>query len=765
VEVPPTGPWEKAGGNPIRPIDDPNPEPGLSLLAENIVYDNDSGHYWMVFANYRLGSSNPTVGLVWSDDPGNPDSWHWHGDILTQANAPHLIEHDGTWYLFYADRSVPSPYPISFATSNVISGPYTTQGQILTPTQPWESYRVDQPFVFQRNDGVWVLMYMGDKGFADNPQEQVGYALADDISGPYAKYTDNPVLDFGPPGTYDAGTVANPWVVELNGTYYIGYTAGLMNTSPWQTGYATTTDWQTFTKHGLTLPLGLPGAWDEANAFRGAVSRFGDTYYFPYTGHDNLSPLLHTSYWMGITIGPVIKPLGNPDLVFDFYDSFEGESLSTKWTVEFQGDGHTIAVNNGTLTLTASNDGDFGYVQMCGLPALGKGSLIEAYASHPDAGLDSGQWTNTAGEIGFKGADFNNIIRLMDFPNVISYTMQSSADGNSSLYIDMNTPFDTGWHMFTISRTTDGQAGFRVDDGIPEYINSPQNIPSIDMHPLLMSYARLPAPQSRFVVDWVRARKWCGSPTSINIKPEQIILDLEITQISSGDVITAEFELLTYTLDITNTGFSMAPKVQVTDTLPVEASIITVTSSSGTCTVTNPMTCNLGDVTQSEHISITMVVTASAHGPITNTAQVGTVGDEPVLENNTSKLTTNVIDTISPQTGFTLPVPTEGTYFTSGEIVTLVATATDNVAIDRVFFWRWDHVNEMWIEIGNDDTFPYAIDFNTAFLQPEWNQLYVEAFDKAGNSSSRLNRILIYRSPLLYHYLSMITRPNLPPDD
>lgn len=43
VETPPIGPWSRAAGNPIVPIS--GPSNGRSLLAENIVYDDDTTHY------------------------------------------------------------------------------------------------------------------------------------------------------------------------------------------------------------------------------------------------------------------------------------------------------------------------------------------------------------------------------------------------------------------------------------------------------------------------------------------------------------------------------------------------------------------------------------------------------------------------------------------------------------------------------------------------------------------------------------------------
>ena len=117
-EMPPIGPWTRAAGNPIVPIN--VPAGSTSLLAENIVHDNETGQYWMTLANYSSGY----ISLVWSNDPTNAAAWHWERDVIYPANmssgAPHLIEYGGTWYLFYAD------WPnIRVATSSTVNGPYT----------------------------------------------------------------------------------------------------------------------------------------------------------------------------------------------------------------------------------------------------------------------------------------------------------------------------------------------------------------------------------------------------------------------------------------------------------------------------------------------------------------------------------------------------------------------------------------------------------------------------------------------------------------
>ena len=522
VEVPPIGPWDKAAGNPLLPIGHPNS--GDSLLAENMVYDQETGHYWLVFADYGLGG----IGLAWSDDPGNPGSWTYAGRPITSGNAPHLIKHGATWYIFY------SQWPnIRVATASAVDGPYTVDPNLVLTNVPgtWEAARVDEPYVFQRNDGKWILVYMGDAG---NTTELIGYAEADDILGPYTKFPGNPVIDFGPPGSIDAGTVADPWVVEFHGTYYIGYTVSPSKSSPWQTSYVTTIDWQTFTKSNtIILALGPSGTFDDSNTFRGAVTRFGDTYYFPYTCRQGGGP-----YRMAIATQPafMLESFNDPDAVFDFHDPFDGDALDTaKWSTNLYGAGGTTDVSGGYLTLTGLTSGSTsGFIEMWGAPTIGTGTLLEAYARHPDAGLNAGEnpsypsETNTAGEVGYKASDFSNVIRMMDYPDLEKYTIQATSGGTTSGYVDTAVDFDADWHAYRIYRSDAGTAGFQIDDNAYETLGPPY-VPTIGIRPWLMSYARPPAPESRFEVDWIRVRQYCGAEPVVAVgEEEQVLYQIEV---------------------------------------------------------------------------------------------------------------------------------------------------------------------------------------------------------------------------------------------
>jgi len=502
VEVGPIGPWDRPATNPIIPAG--GPVTGQRLLAENIVYDDVTGHYWLIFANYNDG----TVGLTWTDDPGDPTSFTWHGAVVSSANSPHIIKHDGVWYIFYADRTVPEPWPISVDTSSSITGPYHRAATVLAPSETWETRRVDEPYVFQRNDGVWILVYMGDSG---GNHEQIGYATASDILGPYTKFAGNPCIPFGPPGSYDAGTVADPWVVELDDVYYIGYTVSTTTSSPWRTALVTTEDWLTFTKQGVILDLGGPGDWDEYDAFRGAVTRFGDTYYFTYTG----SPGAVGNYIMGLATQPAFmeQPVNNPEEVFEFIDTFE-DDLS-KWVIEYVNSGGTATIACGILSIGAQSGGSYGYVQMRANTAIGTGTLMEAFCDHPDAGLyptSPAAEGDAAAELGYKLADmgWSTVMRMMDWPDMTYYCVQAATGGANSMYVTSTTPFDTDWHTWQVYRTTGGEAEFYVDGGLVETLGAPY-IATTDLYPWLMAYARNSAPQSEFNIDWLRVRKYCGA--------------------------------------------------------------------------------------------------------------------------------------------------------------------------------------------------------------------------------------------------------------
>ena len=71
------------------------------------------------------------------------------------------------------------------------------------------------------------------------------------------------------------------------------------------------------------------------------------------------------------------------------------------------------------------------------------------------------------------------------------------------------------------------------------------------------------------------------------------------------------------------------------------------------------------------------------------------------------------------------------------------ASASDNVAVQRVWFVRWDAVNLVWVDIGTDYGAPYQASIACSTLNYDANQINVVAYDTSGNSNSK--HVWIYR--------------------
>jgi uncharacterized repeat protein (TIGR01451 family) len=99
---------------------------------------------------------------------------------------------------------------------------------------------------------------------------------------------------------------------------------------------------------------------------------------------------------------------------------------------------------------------------------------------------------------------------------------------------------------------------------------------------------------------------------------------------------------LTYTIAVTNHGASPATGVVLTDTLPGGVILSTVASTQGSCAGTAAVICNLGSLPSSSNITVTVAVTPTATGLITNTATVTANEIDPVSSNNTASETTAV---------------------------------------------------------------------------------------------------------------------------
>jgi uncharacterized repeat protein (TIGR01451 family) len=129
--------------------------------------------------------------------------------------------------------------------------------------------------------------------------------------------------------------------------------------------------------------------------------------------------------------------------------------------------------------------------------------------------------------------------------------------------------------------------------------------------------------------------------------------DLAITKSGAPNPVVSG-NRLTYTLTVTNNGPQDTTGVTVTDALPESLHFNSVSSSQGTCTrstATHPqpnggtVTCSVGNLANGAKASITIVVTATTPGTVTNTAKVNGTETDPDSSNNGATATTTVVGT------------------------------------------------------------------------------------------------------------------------
>jgi uncharacterized repeat protein (TIGR01451 family) len=126
--------------------------------------------------------------------------------------------------------------------------------------------------------------------------------------------------------------------------------------------------------------------------------------------------------------------------------------------------------------------------------------------------------------------------------------------------------------------------------------------------------------------------------------------DLSVTKTASSPAKVGSS--LTSTITVHNAGPSDATGVTLTDTLPAGVTFVSATSGTGTCSqASGTVTCNIGSVALNASVVVTVVVTPTAAGEITNTAHVTGSTSDPTTANGTATVTTAIVARVCTITG------------------------------------------------------------------------------------------------------------------
>ena len=111
-------------------------------------------------------------------------------------------------------------------------------------------------------------------------------------------------------------------------------------------------------------------------------------------------------------------------------------------------------------------------------------------------------------------------------------------------------------------------------------------------------------------------------------------VDLEITKTASPSPALLGSRL-TYSVLVQNRSGQKAGSVVMTDTLPANVTFASVSTSKGVCARTdNLVRCTLGNVNKNTRVMVTIAVTPTLIGIVTNTAAVATSSRDIDLNNN-----------------------------------------------------------------------------------------------------------------------------------
>jgi hypothetical protein len=98
----------------------------------------------------------------------------------------------------------------------------------------------------------------------------------------------------------------------------------------------------------------------------------------------------------------------------------------------------------------------------------------------------------------------------------------------------------------------------------------------------------------------------------------------------------------TYTATVTNNGPSAATSLTLQATLPVTGSVVSATPSTGSCSTSNGIVCNLAGLASGANATISIVVVQTVAGNGTVTAQVSGSENDPAAGNNQGSATVTV---------------------------------------------------------------------------------------------------------------------------
>jgi hypothetical protein len=205
----------------------------------------------------------------------------WDDGVIEAADA----FHDGsTYYFYYHGTGAGKGYRLGVATANRPLGPFRKHGNApvldVGPPGSWDDRNVACAMVLKQSPGKCRMWYSATGSSPQHAKWSIGLATAAHPLGPWTKYEKNPILpDFG----YVGG------VVQVKGKYFL-YTEHPIGTTGPDYGPVSlavadspTGPWTRWTGNPV-LKEGPKGAWDHGGFSEAEVFSAGGALHMFYSG-------------------------------------------------------------------------------------------------------------------------------------------------------------------------------------------------------------------------------------------------------------------------------------------------------------------------------------------------------------------------------------------------------------------------------------------------------------------------------------------------
>ncbi|MBN1125168.1 MAG: glycoside hydrolase family 43 protein [Sedimentisphaerales bacterium] len=170
--------------------------------APDVFHNKTGDGKFYLYYTMNNPAGGKLIGVAVADNPLGPFI-NKNNMVETNAIDAHLFaDDDGSLYLYYV--LIGDPFRIFVQP---MSDPLTKKGdptEVIRPTEHWEQRRgaiTEGPWMLKHR-GLYYLMYSGSG--ANGPEYAIGYAVAKSTTGPFKKYSENPIAKQGN-GVYGPG--------------------------------------------------------------------------------------------------------------------------------------------------------------------------------------------------------------------------------------------------------------------------------------------------------------------------------------------------------------------------------------------------------------------------------------------------------------------------------------------------------------------------------------------------------------------------------